>query len=195
MQRVAHLPNIITASRLLLGGAAICVVLAAGGPPGYRWAFILLVIAGCTDYIDGWIARRFNCITTLGTFFDPLVDKILANLLLVVLAMRAPEWVSLELVLLILAREFVVQGFRSIAPLRGVVLRTLMLNKLKLVFQLVCGVISLAGLAWPGLAGILLMPARLALLLALAFAYISMATLMIRNRDLWSRPKVDMEMR
>ena len=131
----------------------------------------------------------------IGTFFDPLVDKVLANVLLVFLACHYPDWIPLWMVLLLLAREFAVQGFRSMAPCVGVVIRTEMLSKLKLVFQLVAAGALLAGTGWQVLSGIAKPVALTSLALALASAYVSMIMIFHRNADLWSRPPLEMEQR
>jgi CDP-diacylglycerol--glycerol-3-phosphate 3-phosphatidyltransferase len=171
-------------------------LLAAGQGASYpRLAFGLFLLASLTDTLDGWAARRFGCVSNLGTFFDPLVDKVFANVLLVFLACRYPAWIPLWMVLLLLAREFAVQGFRSMAPCVGVVIRTEMLSKLKLVFQLTAAGITLAGLGWELPAAILQPLARASLALALTAAAVSMIMLFRNNADLWSRPALEMEVR
>jgi CDP-diacylglycerol--glycerol-3-phosphate 3-phosphatidyltransferase len=189
------LPHVLTASRLLLLIPVMLLLVTARDPGSYRLAFGLFLVAALTDTLDGWAARRLGCVSNIGTFFDPLVDKVMANVLLVFLACRYPDWIALWMVLLLLAREFAVQGFRSMAPCVGVVIRTDMLSKLKLVFQLVAAGALLAGLGWPGLAGIAKPLAWTSLALALASGYVSMILIFLRNSDLWSRPARDMEQR
>ena len=189
------IPNLVTASRLVLL-LPLMLLLAYGRAPGTRWlAFGLFVFAGLTDFLDGWLARRLKCVSAVGTFFDPLVDKIFANVLLLFLALWYPAWVPPWLVLLILVREFAVQGFRSMAPCKGVLLRTRLVSKLKLVFQLICVGTALAGLAWTSAAPVLQKVAWTSLGLACAAAYASMFTLLRNNRDLWNRPAVELETR
>jgi CDP-diacylglycerol--glycerol-3-phosphate 3-phosphatidyltransferase len=189
------LPNVLTASRLIMLLPIMGLLAMAQGAASYRLAFGLFLIAALTDTLDGWAARRLGCVSNIGTFFDPLVDKVMANVLLVFLACRYPDWIPLWMVLLLLAREFAVQGFRSMAPCVGVVIRTEMLSKLKLVFQLVAAGALLAGLGWQELAGIARPIAWASLALALAAGYVSMIAIFGRNADLWSRPALDMEKR
>jgi CDP-diacylglycerol--glycerol-3-phosphate 3-phosphatidyltransferase len=188
------LPNLLTLSRLLLI-VPVILLLAAGGADAAWWALGLFLLASITDFFDGWLARRLDCASNLGVFLDPLADKVFANVLLVYLACHWPDWVPLWVVLLLLGREFAVQGFRSMAPCVGVVISTGRLNKWKLVFQLTaCGTV-LGGLAWPA-AAVVLQPATwLALGLALLAALWSMVTLFRENADLWQRPPVPMERR
>jgi CDP-diacylglycerol--glycerol-3-phosphate 3-phosphatidyltransferase len=171
-------------------------LLEAGVGPADQWlAFSLFLAAALTDALDGWAARRLGCAGNLGLFLDPLADKVFANVLLILLACRLPEWVPLWVVLLLVAREFVVQAFRSHAPCVGVVLRTGQLNKLKLVFQLVAVGATIAGQGWSDMATTLKAATWLALGLALGSAYLSMVTLLRDNADLWNRLPIPMETR
>jgi CDP-diacylglycerol---glycerol-3-phosphate 3-phosphatidyltransferase len=189
------LPNVLTASRLVLLLPVMVLLAKAHDASSYRLAFVLFLISALTDALDGWAARRLQCESNIGTFFDPLVDKVVANVLLVFLACHYPDWIPLWMVLLLLAREFAVQGFRSMAPCVGVVIRTEMLSKLKLVFQLVAAGALLAALAWQGLAAIAKPVAWTSLVLAVLSGYVSMIAIFRRNADLWSRPPLEMEQR
>ncbi len=188
--------NLLTASRLVLL-APIMLLLVYGGPVARRFAFGLFVLAGVTDFLDGWAARRLGCVSNVGTFFDPLADKVFANVLLVFLALHFPHWTPPAVVLLLLAREFAVQGFRSMAPCKGVVLRTRMVSKLKFVFQTISAGAVLVGVGTNGdaLRGFCQWVAWTALGLALVAGYTSMAMLFWKNRDLWAREPVQMELR
>ena len=188
------LPNLLTASRLLLL-VPIMALLATGGTVAAWWALGLFLLASATDFLDGWLARRLGCASNLGVFLDPLADKVFANILLVYLACRRPDWVPLWMVLLLLGREFAVQGFRSMAPCVGVVISTGQLNKLKLVFQLIACGTAVGGLAWTQLAPLLQPVTWLALALALASGLWSMFTLFRDNADLWRRTPIAMEQR
>lgn len=189
------LPHILTASRLVLLLPVMGLLASAENAAAYRLAFGVFLVAALTDAVDGWAARRLGCVSNLGTFFDPLVDKVMANVLLVFLANRYPDWLPLWMVLLLLAREFAVQGFRSMAPCVGVVIRTDRLSKLKLVFQLIAAGAVLAALGWPALEEIARPMAWTSLALALAAGYLSMLAIFVRNADLWSRPALEMEQR
>lgn len=189
------LPNLLTVSRIILLPPIMGLLSTAENAATYRLAFGLFLVAALTDLGDGWAARRLNCVSNVGAFLDPLADKIISNVLLVFLACRYPTWISLWMVLLLLAREFAVQGFRSMAPCLGVVIKTELLSKLKTLFQLIAAGAVLAGLGWKSLAGIAEPVALTGLVLALASGYISMTMIFLRNADLWSRRPLDMEPR
>lgn len=191
---MSWLPNLLSVARPLLI-LPIVGLLAVGGTTAAWWAFGLFLAAATTDLLDGWLARRLGCASNLGVFLDPLADKVFANVLLVYLAARRPDWVPLWIVLLLLGREFAVQGFRSMAPCVGVVISTGQLNKLKLVFQLLACGTALAGLAWSPAAPWLQSATWLFLGLALASALWSMFTLFRDNSDLWHRAPLAMEQR
>ena len=188
------LPNLLTLSRLVLI-VPVILLLDDGSTAAAWWALGLFLLASITDFFDGWLARRLDCASNLGVFLDPLADKVFANVLLVYLASRHPDWVPLWIVLLLLGREFAVQGFRSMAPCVGVVIGTGQLNKWKLVFQLIACGTALGGLAWPAAAPVLQPTTWLGLALALAAALWSMVTLFRDNADLWQRAPVSMERR
>jgi len=188
------LPNLLTLSRILLL-LPVMGLLEGATPTATGFAFALFLVAAITDGLDGWAARRFACESNIGIFLDPLADKIFANLLLLYMACRHPQWIPLWAALLLLARELAVQGFRSMAPCVGVVLRTGQMNKWKLVFQLIALGAAMVGLAWPAASPALQWLAWVALGLALFTGLWSMFELFWVNRDLWRRPPVEMEMR
>jgi len=191
---MSWLPNLLTLSRILLL-LPVLALLDRETPMAIWGAFALFLVAAVTDGLDGWAARRFGCESNIGIFLDPLADKLFANLLLLYMASRHPQWIPLWAALLLLARELAVQGFRSMAPCVGVVLRTGQMNKWKLVFQLIALGAAMVGLAWEGAALPLHWLAWAALGLALFTGLWSMLALFWANRDLWRRPPVEMELR
>lgn len=190
----AWLPNMLTISRIVLL-LPVMALLEAPTPGAYLWGFVLFLVACVSDGLDGWSARRFDCESNVGIFLDPLADKIFANLLLLYLANRHPHWIPLWVALLILAREFAVQGFRSMAPCLGVVLRTGRMNKWKFVFQLIAIGACMVGVRWEMAAAGLLIFTWIALGLMLITGLWSMITLFWSNRDLWRRGPLQMELR
>ncbi len=131
-----NLPNQLTVARLVL--TALFVAVASSGIP---WAFtlgMLLFGAGAlTDFYDGKIARERNIVTPFGQLMDPLADKILMAAAFVVLLevdrATMPGW----LVVLVLAREFMVTGLRLVAAASGNVLAADRLGKHKTIWQIV----------------------------------------------------------
>ena len=96
---------------------------------------VIFLLAAITDFIDGYIARNYNMITDFGKFMDPLADKLLVTAALLILLENGliAGWV----VFIILAREFIVTGFRTIAASKGVVIAAGWLGKIKTVVQFI----------------------------------------------------------
>lgn len=150
-----HLPNIITLSRvpiLFLVAALLALAvpaqvrdaLAAPASPaeaGVKWAatgaFVLFVIAAISDWLDGWVARRYNVVSNFGKLMDALTDKILNTGMFIVLqAFGAfPRWFTF-LVLLILMRELLITGLRLVAAGKGIILAAERSGKIKTVLQI-----------------------------------------------------------
>lgn len=144
-QKVWTPSNVITITRILLVPVFVAALLA----PWPDWfglsslsgdwknmvAAGVFVLISCTDWLDGYLARSRNEITDFGKFMDPLADKILvcAALISLVELGSLPTWV----VLIILAREFIVSGVRMMAASKGVVIAASMLGKFKTVFQMI----------------------------------------------------------
>jgi len=192
--KMCWIPNSLTLSRLVLL-LPVILLFQSGTAAARWWAFALFLVASITDALDGWAARRLNCAGNVGIFLDPLADKIFANVLLIYLASRHPDWIPLWAVLLLLAREFAVQGFRSMAPCLGVVISTGQMNKWKLVFQLIATGTTMTGITWQAAAYLLRPLTWIALGLALVTGIGSMLALFRDNRDLWQRKPQEMERR
>lgn len=102
-------------------------------------ALVLFIIAAVTDWADGYVARRFNMITDFGKLMDALADKILmVGMFVCLLSVHGllPAW-SVFLVLIIIAREFLITGLRLVAASKGVVLAAEQGGKIKTVFQII----------------------------------------------------------
>ncbi len=138
--------NVITIIRILLVPVFVAALLApwpewfgANAAFSNDWKSIvaagIFVLISCTDWLDGYLARSRNEVTDFGKFMDPLADKILvaAALISLVELGSLPTWV----VLIILAREFIVSGVRMMAASKGVVIAASMLGKFKTVFQMI----------------------------------------------------------
>jgi len=117
-----QMPNIITVSRL--AAIPIIVILLVIYPDGgfciSAVTATIYLLAALTDLLDGHLARKYNLISTLGKFLDPLADKLLISAALIMLIPlgRVPAWVAF----LIIAREMAVTGLRAIAVERGLVI-------------------------------------------------------------------------
>ena len=151
-----NLPNKITLTRIFMIPVFVVVFFLTAIPYNYFIAGIIFVVAACTDFIDGHIARKYNLVTNLGKFLDPIADKVLVSTALicmlvkpeVLLVMWAGEWVMIAAgvcVAVILARELIVSGFRMVAASTGLVLAADKIGKVKTTFQDIAIAMLLAG--------------------------------------------------
>lgn len=135
-----NLPNYLTVARILIVPLLVVVLLtpvaeAWFGMSGYVLAIIIFLIASVTDILDGHLARKRNQVSTLGKFLDPIADKLLVSAALIVLVEKhlAPSWA----VVIILGREFIITGLRSVAASEGIVIQAQAIGKLKMWAQCV----------------------------------------------------------
>jgi len=129
-----HLPNILTLLRILLIPPMVAILLSPSKSAGFI-AALLFAVASSTDWLDGYLARRLQIVTMLGKFLDPIADKlmVMAALIMILPFGRVPAW----MVLVILGREIIITGLRSIASTEGVVIAASRLGKYKTIFQIV----------------------------------------------------------
>lgn len=102
---------------------------------------IIFVIASFTDFLDGQIARKNNLVTTFGKFADPIADKLLVNMMLILMCYK--HMIPVIPVMLMILRDIIVDGCRMIAAQRGVVVSAGILGKMKTVFQMITIIIVL----------------------------------------------------
>lgn len=135
-----NLANKITLFRVFLVPIFIIVFYLESPGPTYISAGIF-TFAALTDTLDGYIARSRNLVTNFGKFADPLADKVLtsAALILLVGADKIPAWI----VIIIIAREFTITGFRTIAASEGITIAASSWGKLKTISQLVAIILLL----------------------------------------------------
>jgi len=132
-----NLPNFLTIIRMALVPVFI-VFFYMGQERGQMYLILALtvfVIAAATDAVDGYIARKHDLITNFGKLMDPLADKVLTTAAFIVLVdvHIIPAW----MVIVILAREFIITGLRGVAASEGVVIEAGLSGKLKTAFQMV----------------------------------------------------------
>jgi CDP-diacylglycerol--glycerol-3-phosphate 3-phosphatidyltransferase len=130
------LPNSLTLFRIFLVPFLVVVLLTKFSGREYAGLAIFLV-AAITDFFDGWIARRQNKITRLGTLLDPIADKLLTSAAFISLVEMDPTHVPAWIVVIIIGREFAVSGLRSIAAQQGVTIAASPLGKGKMISQVV----------------------------------------------------------
>ena len=141
-------------------------------------ACVIFCAASFTDFLDGYLARKNGLVTNFGKFMDPLADKLLvcsALILITVYSPYIPVWVTL----IIIAREFIISGFRLVASDNGIVIAASKWGKLKTVSQMalcIVGILNIGGILF-----------YLLVALALALTVISLADYIIKNREVLTK--------
>ncbi len=147
-----NFPNKLTMMRILLIPVFLIMILPIGADTmlfpitplaGKLIAALVFVIAALTDFFDGAIARKRNCVTTMGKFLDPIADKLLVISALLALVQLGE--ISAWPVVIIIAREFVVQGIRILAANDAVVIPAGFLGKVKTSSQMIAILLILVG--------------------------------------------------
>lgn len=130
-----NLPNKLTLFRVVLIPFFVLFLLVDITEMDQWIALAIFIVASLTDLLDGKIARKYNLVTNFGKFMDPLADKLLvcSALICLVALERIPAW----MVIVIIAREFIISGFRLIAADNGVVIAASYWGKFKTTFQMV----------------------------------------------------------
>jgi CDP-diacylglycerol--glycerol-3-phosphate 3-phosphatidyltransferase len=133
-REIVNLPNLITIGRVFLIPPVLWLI-DPTDPVRNFIAAMLFAAASGLDILDGWLARRQNLVTVFGKFVDPLADKLMAMSVMIYLVAThlMPAW----LVVLMIGRDFYINGLRTVAADRGVVIAAGEGGKLKTVFQLV----------------------------------------------------------
>jgi CDP-diacylglycerol--glycerol-3-phosphate 3-phosphatidyltransferase len=151
-----NLPNILTVGRIVLIFVALVLATNSGIPGGVKVksddiemilryiAYGLSVIAGLTDLLDGYLARKWNQVTDFGALMDPLADKIFVTTIMLILVEYhlIAAWVAA----VVICREFMVTGLRLLAVKQGKVISADKFGKLKTVLQMI--MLFAGGLVW-----------------------------------------------
>lgn len=136
-----NLPNKLTVLRVIMVPFFVFFMLTDVGGAANKWiALVLFAAASLTDMLDGKIARKYNLVTNFGKFMDPLADKLLVCSAMICLIPSGK--LDAAIVIIIIAREFIISGFRLVAADNGVVIAASYWGKFKTVFQMV-GVVLL----------------------------------------------------
>jgi CDP-diacylglycerol---glycerol-3-phosphate 3-phosphatidyltransferase len=127
-----HLPNFLTLGRMILVPPIVALLFFPGRFPS-AIAGLLFMLASFTDFLDGFVARRFRVESSFGRFLDPIADKVLVTTALIMLIAlgRVPAWI----VMLIISREVAVSALRAVTRSWDTTLKPSPVGKLKTVFQ------------------------------------------------------------
>ena len=173
-------PNKLTIARMIIVPFLVIFLLTGWGGEANRYiSLTLFVVASVTDWFDGYLARKNNLVTNFGKFMDPLADKLLvcsAMICLVDLKL-IPVWV----VLIIIAREFIISGFRLVASDNGIVIAASYWGKFKTTFQMLMVIVIIFNinlqLGWLNILGTIL------IYVALVLTVVSLIDYIAKNKD------------
>ncbi len=173
-------PNKLTVGRMILVPFMAVFMLTGWGAGANRYiCFLIFAGASATDWLDGYLARKHHLVTNFGKFMDPLADKLLVCTALICMIElgRLPAWV----VIVIIAREFIISGFRLIAAENGVVIAANYWGKFKTVSQMI--MILLLILDFGGVFDIL---EQIFVWLSVALTVVSLLTYIMQNKKVLS---------
>lgn len=170
-----NLPNKLTILRLLLIPVFTAVYFVVQIPFNFLIAAIIFVLAAATDFLDGHIARKYNLVTNLGKFLDPIADKVLVSTALIIMLVPVGDVLIVPFygaiaVAIILARELVVSGFRMVAASKGAVIAADKSGKIKTFVQDVAIAVLLVGAQF--------MPAQYSLINVIGLVLLAIATVL-----------------
>ena len=179
-----NLPNKLTVLRVIMVPFFVVFMLypLAGAASKYI-ALALFCIASFTDYLDGHLARKHNLVTNFGKFMDPLADKLLVCSAMIALIEldRIPAWV----VIIIIAREFIISGFRLVASDNGIVIAAGWWGKVKTVVQMIMIIVIMCDFGGNVVAVI----ENILIYAALALTIISLIDYLVKNKGVLADTK------
>ena len=173
-----NLPNKLTTFRVILIPFFVFFMLAPNmtGINNYI-AVAICIVASLTDLLDGKIARKYNLVTNFGKFMDPLADKLLVCSAMICLIQtgQLAAWI----VVIIIAREFIISGFRLIASDNGVVIAASYWGKFKTTFQMLMVIVLILNIQMPffQILGVILT------YVALILTVVSLIDYIVKNKD------------
>ena len=173
-------PNKLTIARMILVPFFVVFILTGWGGESNRYICLaIFVAASITDWLDGYLARKNNLVTNFGKFMDPLADKLLvcSSLICMIELDRLPAWI----VIIIIAREFIISGFRLIAAENGVVIAANYWGKFKTVSPMIMIILLILDFG-----GIFKTLETIFIWLSLALTVISLITYIVQNKKVIS---------
>ena len=170
-----NLPNKITLFRVIMIPVFLLVYLNQSIPYGNYIAAAIFLIAALSDFLDGYIARKHNLITNFGKFMDPLADKLLVSAALICFVEF--NLLSAWIVFIIIAREFIISGFRLVASDNGVVIAASWWGKIKTNLQMIMSVMLIINLDNPIINNL----EQVVIYLALILTVISLVDYIVKN--------------
>ena len=179
-----NLPNKLTVLRVIMVPFFVFFMLTDVGGAANKWiALVLFIVASLTDMLDGKIARKYNLVTNFGKFMDPLADKLLVCSAMICLIPSGK--LPTAVVIVIIAREFVISGFRLVASDSGVVIAASYWGKFKTNFQMFAIILLMLNLGenFPAYAGGIHIAEQILIYIALILTIVSLVDYLAKNID------------
>ena len=173
-----NLPNKLTILRVIMIPFFVFFLLSGVGGSASKWiALVIFAAASITDTLDGYIARRDNLITDFGKFMDPLADKLLvcSAMICMIPLGKLQAW----FVIVIIAREFIISGFRLIASDNGVVIAASYWGKFKTTFQMLMVIVLILNVQMP----FFQILGKILTYAALILTVVSLIDYIVKNKD------------
>ena len=173
-----NLPNKLTVLRVIMVPFFVFFMLTDVGGVANKWiALVLFIVASLTDMLDGKIARKYNLVTNFGKFMDPLADKLLVCSAMICLIQtgQLAAWI----VVIIIAREFIISGFRLIASDNGVVIAASYWGKFKTTFQMLMVIVLILNVQMP----FFQILGKILTYAALILTVVSLIDYIVKNKD------------
>ena len=176
-----NLPNKLTILRIIMIPFFVVFLLADITGSADKWiALVIFCVASLTDMLDGKIARKQNLVTNFGKFMDPLADKLLVCTALICLT--AMDRLNVVGTLIIIAREFIISGFRLVASDNGIVIAANYWGKFKTVSQMALIIVKIMDLG-----GIFVELEAVLTLIAVALTLISLMDYIMKNKEVLTK--------
>ena len=173
-----NLPNKLTVLRMIMVPFFVLFMLTDIGGPANKWiTLVIFCVASLTDMLDGKIARARNLVTNFGKFMDPLADKMLvcSAMICFIPLGKLTAWY----VIIIIAREFIISGFRLVAADNGTVIAASFWGKIKTVFQMAATILLIFNFPWFPI----YVFTQILVYIALVLTVISLIDYLIKNKN------------
>ncbi len=179
-----NLPNKLTIFRVVLVPFFVLFLLWDPENQMYRYiADVIFIVASLTDMLDGKIARKYKLVTNFGKFMDPLADKLLvcSAMICLIETKQLAAWI----VIVIIAREFIISGFRLVASDNGVVIAASYWGKFKTVFQMLMVIVLVADIPHPAFTIL----GTILIYVSLVLTIVSLLDYIIKNKNVLKEQK------
>jgi CDP-diacylglycerol--glycerol-3-phosphate 3-phosphatidyltransferase len=179
-----NLPNKLTILRVILIPFFVFFLLMPDVTPYSNYiAVAIFIVASLTDMLDGKIARKYNLVTNFGKFMDPLADKLLVCSALICLVNNGQ--LAAWIVIIIIAREFIISGFRLVASDNGIVIAASYWGKFKTVSQMLMVIVLILDIPHP----VFVLLGTVLKYLALILTVVSLIDYIYKNKDVLKEQK------